>query len=90
MKFSVGNLVLVNGYQRKLWGSEEELVRGYKTYPGVYGYHGSIWVEPGCGVVLGVKKEFIQVLIHSYFIWFERTQLELVRNHEVPLLKKEV
>jgi hypothetical protein len=78
MKFSVGNLVMINGHQRKLWGGEDELVRGYKTYPGVYGFHGAIWVEPGCGVVLGVKKEFIQVLIHSYFIWFEKTQLELV------------
>jgi hypothetical protein len=84
-KFKVGDMVVVNGHQRKLWGSEEELVRGYKTYPGEYGYHGSIWVEPGCGVVLDAKKEFINVLIHSYFIWFEKHHLELVRNHEESL-----
>jgi hypothetical protein len=84
-KFKVGDMVVVNGHQRKLWRSEEELVRGYKTYPGEYGYHGSIWVEPGCGVVLDAKKEFINVLIHSYFIWFEKHHLELVRHHEESL-----
>lgn len=78
MRASVGDLVGVRSAQSKLWG--DELVRGYKTFPGEYGFHGALWVEPGYGLVLEIRDNFLFVFIHSFQVWFESHQVSVLRN----------
>lgn len=68
--FSVGELVVVKAKSRY-----HNSARGYKTFPGEYGFHTVNWVPEGTGVVLVVRDTFYHVHVHDTSLWFEERQL---------------
>ena len=90
MQVSVGDLVVVKSNQTKLWG--EELIRGYKAFPGEYDFHKVFWVEPGFGLVIETRETFVRVLIHAYNVWFEGNQVQpesSICNTQISSMKLE-
>jgi len=46
-------------------------VKGYDSYPEVYGYHNPVWVEPGLGVVVEEMGNMVRILRGEKVLWVE-------------------
>lgn len=66
----VGDMVCV--VRRKL---DAPGVKGFDSFPGIYGFHRAVWVAPGLGIVTEKSDTFARVLIHGVQVWFEDHQL---------------
>lgn len=58
----------------------DERVRGWSSYPGVYGYHKSIDIYPGTvGLVLSKKGMYYQLFVDPHTLWVIKDNIAVVR-----------